>query len=366
MPTRLAELASRIGGRLYGDGQTEIHGAAPLYEAGTGDITFIDDENKAKLLAKSSASAVVLSQDIARGKLPTIVVDDVHAAFTNLVLHFRPRRARPTIGIHASAVVSPTARLGRNVDIHATAIIDDDVTIGERVTIHPGAHIMAGCTLGDDVTIHSGVVLYEDTRVGPRTIIHAGAVLGANGFGYEQHEGRHIQTPQLGYVRIEEDVEIGATTTIDRGTYGATVIGAGTKLDNQVQIGHNCRIGRHNLLCSQVGIAGSTSTGDYVVMGGQVGVRDHIHVGARTTIGAMAGIANHVPEGSLVFGLPATPAREQRRMLAALSKLPEMRREFRKLCKQVEQLMQNAEQSALPPEWLDEQNDEKPGHDAAA
>ncbi len=366
MPTRLAELASLIGGRPRGDDQTAIHGAAPLYEASSGDITFIDDENKTKLLANSTASAVVVSANLYSGDLPAIEVDDVHAAFTALVLHFRPRRIRPKVGIHASAVVSPTATVGHDVEIHAAAVIDDDVTIGDRVTIHSGTHIMAGCTIGDDVTIFPTAVLYEDTRIGPRTIIHAGAILGANGFGYEQQEGQHIPTQQLGYVRVEADVEIGANTTIDRGTYGATVIGAGTKLDNQVQIGHNCRIGRHNLLCSQVGIAGSTTTGDYVVMGGQVGVTDHVHIGTKATIGAMGGIINHVPEKSTLLGIPATPAREQMLKQGALSKLPEMRRQFRKLVKQVDQLVENAQRAALSPEWLDEHTDESHGRDEAA
>ncbi len=366
MPIRLAELASLIGGRLRGDGDTKIHGAAPLYEANSGDITFIDHENKTQLLAESSATAAVVSPNISSGERPAIEVDDVHAAFTALVLHFRPRRKTSETGIHASAVVSSTAQFGCDVTVHATAVIGDKVTIGDRVTIHSGALILAGCVIGDDVTIYPGVVLYEDTQIGSRTIIHGGAVLGANGFGYDHRGGQHIATPQLGYVRIEEDVEIGANTTIDRGTYGATVIGAGTKLDNQVQIGHNCRIGRHNLLCSQVGIAGSTTTGDYVVMGGQVGVRDHIHIGSQSTIGAMAGLINNVPDGSRMFGLPACPEGAQKRQLASLAKLPEMRRKFRKLCKQVEQLMQNAQQSTLPPEWLDEDTEENTGRDAAA
>lgn len=358
MPTRLADLASFIGGRLRGDGQITIERAAPFYAAGAGDITFIDNEHKSKLLADSPAAAVVVSPGVASGDLPAIEVDDVHAAFTALVLHFRPRRIQPNVGISPLATVSPTAKLAGEVAVHPGVVIGDDVCVGDRVTIHSGVHIMAGCTIGDDVTIYPGAVLYEDTQVGARSIIHAGAVLGANGFGYDFHDGRHVLTQQLGYVQLGEDVEVGANTTIDRGTYGATLIGTGTKLDNQVQIGHNCRIGRHNLLCSQVGIAGSTTTGDYVVMGGQVGVRDHVHVGARSTIGAMGGIMNHVPDGSMMMGIPATPAKDQKIKQVALSKLPEMRRQFRQLTKQVEELVQKAEQAALPPEWLDESTDE--------
>lgn len=354
MPSRLAELATLVGGRLRGDGQTMVHGAAPLYEAASGDITFIDQEHKSKLLADCSAAAVVVASGVTSGDLPAIEVDDVHAAFTALVLHFRPRRIRPNRGISPAAIISPQATIGDEASIYPMAVIEEDVSIGNRVTIYSGVHIMPGCTIGDDVTLYPGVVIYEDTQIGARSTIHAGAVLGANGFGYDLQDGKHVPTQQLGYVRIEDDVEIGANTTIDRGTYGATVIGAGTKLDNQVQIGHNCRIGRHNLLCSQVGIAGSTTTGDYVVMGGQAGVRDHIHIGAQSIIAAMSGLTNHVPEKSVMMGIPATPDREQKLKQVALSKLPEMRRQFKKLSKQVEQLVQNAEQASLAPEWLDE------------
>jgi UDP-3-O-[3-hydroxymyristoyl] glucosamine N-acyltransferase len=197
---------------------------------------------------------------------------------------------------------------------------------------------MAGCKLGVGVVIFPGAVLYEDTLVGDRAIIHAGAVIGCYGFGYKLVEGKHVLSAQLGHVEIGCDVEVGANTTIDRGTYGPTFIGEGTKIDNQVQIAHNCRIGRHNMLCSQVGIAGSTSTGDYVVMAGQVGVRDHVHVGDRAILGAMAGVTNDVPAGATMIGIPATPEREQKLKQAALSKLPEMRKQLKELQHAVDRL----------------------------
>ena len=171
------------------------------------------------------------------------------------------------------------------MDVYPFATIGDDVTIGAGSTIHSGVHIMAGSRIGEDVTIFPNAVLYENTVVGARCLIHAGAVLGAYGFGYEQVDGRHQLSAQLGNVELGADVEVGAGTTIDRGTYGPTVIGEGTKIDDQVMVAHNCRIGRHNMLCSQVGIAGSTTTGDYVVMAGQVGVRDHVNIGDRRGAG---------------------------------------------------------------------------------
>jgi UDP-3-O-[3-hydroxymyristoyl] glucosamine N-acyltransferase len=200
--------------------------------------------------------------------------------------------------------------------------------------------VMAGSKIGPDVTIYANAVLYENTIVGARCVIHAGAVLGAYGFGYCCEEGRHQLSPQLGNVILEADVEIGAGTTIDRGTYGSTIIGEGTKIDNLVMVAHNCRIGRHNMLCAQVGIAGSTTTGDYVVMAGQAGVRDHVHVGARAMLGAKAGVMNDVPDDARVVGIPATPEREQMVKQAVFSRLPEMRQQLKKLQRTVDQLVE--------------------------
>ena len=181
-------------------------------------------------------------------------------------------------------------------------------------------------------------MLYENTIVGPRCMIHANAVLGAYGFGYGFVDGRHVLSAQLGNVVLGADVEIGAGTTIDRGTYGPTTIGEGTKIDDSVMVAHNCRIGRHNMLCSQVGVAGSTTTGDYVVMAGQVGVRDHVHIGDRAVLGAMAGVTNDVPADARMIGIPATPERDQKIKQAAFSKLPEMRRQLKQLQRAVDAL----------------------------
>ncbi|HVT27899.1 MAG TPA: UDP-3-O-(3-hydroxymyristoyl)glucosamine N-acyltransferase, partial [Lacipirellulaceae bacterium] len=219
------------------------------------------------------------------------------------------------------------------------ATVGDDCHIGDRTTILPGAQILPGCEIGCDVLIGPNAVLYENTIVGDRVIIHGGAVIGAYGFGYSQSGGRHVLSAQLGYVRIGSDVEIGAASTIDRGTYGATTIAEGTKIDNMVQIAHNCRIGRHNLICAQVGVAGSSTTGDYVVIGGQAGLRDHVHIGTGARLSAMAGITNDVPDGAVMMGIPATPERDQKLKLAAMSKLPEMRREFKALRRTIDELM---------------------------
>ncbi|HUY35037.1 MAG TPA: UDP-3-O-(3-hydroxymyristoyl)glucosamine N-acyltransferase [Pirellulales bacterium] len=331
MAVSLAELAKWVGGAALGDGGLAITGAATLSDARPGEITFINSADKAQRLGQTAASAVVVPRSLAPDGLAAIQVDDVAAAFAAIVRHFRPPREVRRVGVSPRAVLRPSARLGVDVDVYPGATIGDDVEIGAGSTIHAGAHVMAGCKLGEQVTIFSNAVLYENTVVGPRSTIHANVVLGGFGFGYTLVAGRHQLSAQLGHVEIGADVEIGAGTTVDRGTYGATVIGEGTKIDNLVMIAHNCRLGRHNLICSQVAIAGSTTTGDYVTMAGQVGVRDHVHIGDRAVLGGQAGVPNDVAADSFVLGTPARPEREQKRIFAAVAKLPDMRREFKAL-----------------------------------
>ncbi len=338
MEATLAQLAELVDGELHGDGNLAIRGASPLSDAETGHITMLDQADREACLEGCSASAILGPSDLAPNGRPLIRVSDVHTAFAAIVSHFRPRRTAIVRGISHDAFVSPSTTLGEDVDIHARAVIAEDVVIGDRVTVHSGAKIQPGCRIDNDVTIYPNAVLYEDTVVGPRCIIHAGAILGAHGFGYDSSTGTHELSAQLGYVVLEADVEIGANSTIDRGTYGPTLIGEGTKVDNLVQIAHSCRIGRHNMLCAQVGIAGSTTTGDYVVMAGQVGIKDHVHIGTGAVLGAMAGVIGDIPAQSQYVGIPATPVREQAVKQAALAKLPETRKQVKRLEKAIEKL----------------------------
>ena len=346
MQATLAELAALVDGQIVGDGQLVIRGAATLREVEPGQITLVDQSEKNHRLENCPAAAVVAPRSFTPGNIPAIQVDDVHRAFAAIVCRFSPPRHVRRIGISPLAAVSPTAEIGPNVDIHPYATIGDYVTIGAGSTIHSGVHVMSGSQIGAEVTIFPNAVLYENTVVGPRCLIHANAVLGAYGFGYGFADGRHVLSAQLGNVVLEADVEVGAGSTIDRGTYGPTLIGEGTKIDDLVMVAHNCRIGRHNMLCSQVGIAGSTTTGDYVVMAGQVGVRDHVHIGDRAVLGAMAGVTNDVPEGSRMIGIPATPERDQKVKQAAFSKLPEMRRQLKQLQRTVEALLNGSPAAA--------------------
>ncbi len=338
MQASLADLAALIGGHLIGEGTVLVTGAATLNDAGPGAITLLDSAEKLKRLDQTAAAAAIVPQGVESCVMPVIQADDVHVAFATVVQMFRPRREAGRIGLSPAAHIRPTAQLADDVDVYPGAYIGDDVTIGAGATIHPGACVMAGCRLGERVTVYPNAVLYEGTIVGPRVVIHANAVIGADGFGYSLVDGRHELGAQLGHVDIGADADIGAGTTIDRGTYGPTTIGEGTKIDDQVMIGHNCRIGRFNMLCSQVGVAGSVTTGDYVVMGGQAGIRDHVRIGSRATVGAKSGAVSDIAEGVTMIGSPARPVREMKLILASLGKLPEMRKHLKQIQKELEQL----------------------------
>lgn len=336
MAMQLGEIAALVHGRLVGNAGLNCSGANPPSEALASEITMLDDPTRAKTLLNSDALAVVTSEEVDLGEKPQIVVEDPHAAFSQIVSTFRP----PITATVPASGIDPAAEVDETAVIHPSATIGAGAVIGARVRIMPGVVVGPQCTLGDDCLLHANVTLYEYSELSARVVIHAGTVIGANGFGYRQERGRHVPTAQLGYVAIGPDVEIGAGVTIDRGTYGATRIGEGTKIDNQVMIAHNCQIGKHNLLCSQVGIAGSCRTGDYVVLAGQVGLKDHISLGDGTIVGAQAGVMDDCPGNEVYLGSPATTQREQMQIMAVERRLPEMRRELKKLRREIDQLSQ--------------------------
>ena len=336
--TTLQHLAELVNGELIGDPSQKVSDAATLDTATSSDISFADNPKLLDKVQSCSVGAVVVSLDFPNSNKPCIVVENPRESFSKIVRFFRPPRERQRTGISKSAVVSESAIIGEDVTIHPGAQIGDDVILARGCTVHSNVCIMAGCRIDEDATLFPNVVLYENSIVGKRVILHSGAIIGAYGFGYDTVQGRHVISEQLGYVEIEDDVEIGACTTIDRGTYGRTLIGEGTKIDNQVMIAHNCQIGKHNLICSQVGIAGSSATGDYVVMAGQVGVPDHCRIGHRAILGAKSGIMRDVPDDTTVLGIPATPERDQMTKLASIQKLPEMRKQLRRLQRVVDEL----------------------------
>jgi UDP-3-O-[3-hydroxymyristoyl] glucosamine N-acyltransferase len=338
----VAELASLVRGRLTGDGQVEIRAARPVSAAGAGDITFVDDDRFAKQLRSSPAAAAIVGPHFRKleiaSSLPTIEVDDPLDAFLTVRAHLGGPKPRRWTGIHPTACIAPTARVGNNVAIHPFVCIGEDCVIGDGSTLHPGVVIGARCTLGQSVTLHPNTVLYDDVKLGNRVEVHAGTVLGGDGFGYRLQDGRHVKIPQTGWVEIGDDVEIGANGAIDRGTFEATSIGDGTKIDNLVMIGHNNRIGRHNILCGQVGVAGSCQTGDYVIMAGQVGVKDHIEIGDRAVVAAQGGVIRNIPPNQQVMGTPAIDSKEQRHIFAMVTRLPQIYKQLKELTAKVEQL----------------------------
>jgi UDP-3-O-[3-hydroxymyristoyl] glucosamine N-acyltransferase len=262
---------------------------------------------------------------------PIIRVGDPLMAFAHVVQHLRGGPRLTSRGISPAAHIHPTARLGANVSVGPGVVIGEGCEIGANSTLHAGAIVGHNCRLGDDVTLAPHAVLYDDCIIGNRVTIHANAVIGGDGFGYRTNDGKHTKVPQLGWVEIEDDVEVGAGSTIDRGTFGATRIGMGTKIDNLVMIGHNCQIGRYNLLCSQVGIAGSSTTGEYVVMAGQVGVADHVNIGDRVMILAKSGVPHDIPANTQVLGYPSRPHKEQARIIKTMEKLPEIRLDLKRI-----------------------------------
>jgi UDP-3-O-[3-hydroxymyristoyl] glucosamine N-acyltransferase len=325
------QLAELVHGHVVGDPDLPITAARPLNEASAGDITFIEDEKHAGYLASCRAAAVVVPVSVPSKDRTVIQVADPLTAFVAIVRHLHGRPELPAHGIDPRAAVHPTAQVGAEASIHPFASIGEGSIVGARCRLYPGAVVGRHCRLGDEVTLYPNAVLYDGTILGHRVIVHANAVLGADGFGYRLQSGRHVKVPQLGHVEVGDDVEIGACTTIDRGTFQATRIGDGTKIDNLVQVAHNCQIGRHNLLVSQMGIAGSSSTGDYVIIAGQVGIVDHVKIGDHAIIGAKAGVTKEVAPGERMLGAPATPEREQKRILMSLEKLPEIRRDIRRI-----------------------------------
>jgi UDP-3-O-[3-hydroxymyristoyl] glucosamine N-acyltransferase len=327
----LGDLAQLVQGAVIGDARMVITDALPLQDARPGCITLLDNERHAEKLERSGASAAVVPHDFRAARCALIAVAEPHQAFEQMVRHLRPEIVHDAAGVHPAAHVHASARLGRGVVVHPQASIAEDCVIGANTVVHSGVRIGPGCHIGADCELFPNVTLYERTRIGNRVVIHAGAILGAYGFGYRLQGAKHCRTAQLGWVEVGDDVELGAGTTVDRGTFGATIIGEGSKLDNQVMIGHNCHIGKHNLLCAQVGIAGSATTGDYVVMGGKVGIKDHLRIGNKVVIAAQAGVMHNIPDGEVWQGSPAVPQRESMQQIALTRRLPDMRHQLREL-----------------------------------
>lgn len=338
---KLEELAERTGASVEGGVGVEIKGAAGLDIAEAGDVTFLANKRYTPQVESTRASAIFVGEDaeIGRTDIAILRTPDPYLAYTRALILFHPEPAFEPF-IHPSAVIEPTARLSEDVWIGANAVVGRGAEIGARVRIHPNATIYEGVHIGDDSIIHSGVSLREGTILGERVVVHNNTVVGSDGFGFaKDEEGRWLKIPQTGRVVVEDDVEIGANTSIDRASVGETRIGRGTKVDNLVQIGHSCTVGEDTLLCGQVGLAGSTKVGSRVILAGQVGVGGHLTIGDDAVLMAQAGVFYDVPPKSVYSGgIPAFDHKESLRTMAAIRKLTEMQRTLRSLEKRLKEL----------------------------
>lgn len=323
---RLQEIADRLGCRLEGDGALDITGVASLEDAGPGQLTFFTNPKYAADLRRTRASAVIAGDDAAGAPCALLRSDEPYLAFARAVELFADP-VRPATGIHPLAHVEDGAAVSPDASVGPFAVVGRGARIGARTIVYPHVTIGPLAEIGDDCVIHARVSIRERVRLGHRVVVQDGAVLGADGYGFARRkDGSHHKIPQIGGVVVEDDVEIGANTTIDRPAVGETRIQAGSKIDNLVQVAHGVRIGRHVLLAAQVGIAGSTVVEDHVTLAGQVGVAGHLTLGKGVIATAQTGIPNSVEPGAFISGYPAIPNRDWLKASAVFRKLPELRK----------------------------------------
>ena len=334
------KLAEMVGGHVFGDKTVLIRGFAPMDTAGPDDISFLVTAKKADLLKTTGAGAMIVPLAVKEGGFTSLIrVKDPYLAAAIIHSFFmeKPFEAK---GTHPRAYVGENCLLGKEITIGPLAVLGDRVQLGERVTVGPGAVIGDDVEIGDDTTIHANVTVYPNSIIGDRVAIHSGTVIGSDGYGYAANErGEHIKRPQVGIVRIDDDVEIGANSCIDRAAYGVTWIKSGVKIDNLVQVAHNVVVGENSLLVSQVGIAGSTTLGRNVVLGGQAAVAGHINIGDQVMVAARGGLHCDQPKGVVLGGAPAMPIRQWAKACAVFAKLPELHSKVRKNSRAIDELI---------------------------
>lgn len=330
---KLSELAEQTGCRVEGNGDLEISSAAGLDEAESGHVSFLSNPRYTPRLKTTRASAVYVGEDVPvdRNDIAILRAKDPYLAYTRALILFYPEPG-VTAFVHPTAVIDETAKVASDVSIGAHVVIGAHAELGSRVRIHPNVTVYANVKVGADSVIHSGVAIRENSVLGERVIVHNNSVIGSDGFGYAKDEQRHwLKIPQTGRVVIEDDVEIGAGTTIDRASVGESRIARGAKIDNLVQIGHSCTIGEDTLLCAQVGLAGSSHIGNRVILAGQAGVAGHNTIGDDVVLTAKSATSHDVPAGKMISGIPAFDNRDWLRSIAAFRRLGEMTRKIREL-----------------------------------
>jgi len=331
-PRSLAEIAELIGGKLEGDGGVRISGVADLQGAGPTEISFLAHPRYEAAARQTRAAALVVGpqapKDLGKAR---IRVAHPSAAFTRVAVLFAPASAPRLEGVHPSAVVASGVSLGSQVGVGPHVVLEEGVVVGDGTQIGAGSYLGREVRIGSHCVLHPRVYVGDRCRLGNRVVLHPGAVVGADGFGYEMKDGRHQKVPQLGYVQIDDDAEIGANTTIDRGRFARTHIGEGAKIDNLVMIAHNCVVGPHSVIVAQSGLSGSTTTGHHVTIAGHVGTVGHTHIGSGAILTAKSGVTKDVPEGQTWRGAPARPIKEQMEMEAYIQQLPQLARRLKSL-----------------------------------
>lgn len=333
MPITAAEIAQLLQGEVLGDGSVLLNNFAPADCAQSGDLTFAENADYFARAEQSMASAIIVDGIFASRKV-LIRVANARIAFAKVVAVFFPESVFPA-GIHPTAIIASSARMDPSAHVGPYCVIGEKAEIGPKSVLQGGDHVGANCRLGEEVNLFPGVTLYPRTEIGNRVRIHSGTVVGSDGFGYVQDDGIHRKVPQIGNVIIQDDVEIGANVTIDRGALGPTLIGKGSKIDNLVQIAHNVVLGDHCLVISQAGIAGSTKLGHHVCLAGQVGLAGHLTLGDRASVAAQSGVMHNIPAGEKWFGYPAQPDGQAKRQMIALHHLPELLRRVAALEKKI-------------------------------
>jgi UDP-3-O-[3-hydroxymyristoyl] glucosamine N-acyltransferase len=340
-PRPLAELAAHVDGRVDGDSSVLIHGVGGLSEAGPGDLSFYGNTRYATLLHTTRASAVLVpkGERPKRDGVSFVQVDAPHLAYARISRLFHPGQ-RYAPGVSERAHVHPRAKVDPSATVMAFVSVEAGAEVGPRAVLYPGVYLGEDARVGEDSVLYPNVTVRERCSVGKRVVVHASAVIGSDGFGFafDPAGPAHVKVPQVGVVRVEDDVELGAASCIDRATTGETVVGRGTKIDNLVQVAHNVRIGPLSLLCAQAGISGSSELGAGVVLAGQVGVVGHIRIGDMARVGAQAGVAQNVEPGQEVSGTPAIAHREWLRLSVASRQLPGLLKELRALRERVDAL----------------------------
>lgn len=327
---KLEKIVELVGGKLKGDGSLEISGIRGIEQAGEGHITFLNKKTFLNILNQSQASAVLVKEEV-DSSVSQVIVASPELAFARLLRVFHPE-PHPEPGIHDRAVVGKNVKLGEQVTLSAGVFIGDDVEIADHVHLYPGVVVGDRCRIGSHTVLFPNVTLYRETELGSNVILHAGVVIGADGFGYTLDErGAHYKINQIGRVVIEDHVEIGANSCVDRAAMGTTLIKQGTKIDNLVQVAHNCTVGEHSILVAQVGLAGSCTLGHHVVLAGQVGVADHVTLGDQVTLTAQSGTFRNIENNKVYGGHPAIPLGEWKKYVTVLPKLPELARKIRDL-----------------------------------